>query len=85
MTWGSLKIPLYSYPENDKDLTEEMYSIIHKIYTLLLSIIFVQNLFHSNQYVASYTASALRNVCKSLCEVLIIFSSQSKLEWVDKF
>jgi len=23
MTWGSLKIPLYSYPENDKDLTEK--------------------------------------------------------------
>jgi len=41
MTWGSLKIPLYSYPENDKDLTEKMYSIIHKMYTLLLFIIFV--------------------------------------------
>jgi len=75
MTWGTLKIPLYSCPENDKDLTEKMYSIIHKVYTLLLSIIFVQNLFHSNQYVASYTASAPRNVCKPLCEVLIILSS----------
>jgi hypothetical protein len=23
MTWGCLKIPMYSYPENDKDLTEK--------------------------------------------------------------
>jgi hypothetical protein len=64
MTWGSLKIPLYSYPENDKDVTEKMYSVIHKIYPLFLSIYFVQNLFHSNQYVASYTASAPGNARK---------------------
>jgi len=57
------------------DLTEKMYSIIHKLYTLLLSTNFVQNLFHSNQYVASYTASAPRNAYKSLYEVFIIFSS----------
>jgi hypothetical protein len=75
MTWDSLKIPLYSYPENDKDLTEKMYSIIHKMYTLLLSTNCVQNVLHCNQYVASYTASAPRNVCKSLGEVFIIFSA----------
>lgn len=66
---------MYSYPENDKDLTEKIYSIIHKMYTFLLSTTFVKNLFHSNQYVACYRLSAPRNARKSVCEVSIIFST----------
>ena len=45
-----------------------MYSIICTMCILLLFTTFEQNLFHSNQYVASYTASAQM-------QVFIIFSS----------
>jgi hypothetical protein len=46
----------------------------------------IQNIFHSDKYLANYAQDMSRNACRSRCKVIIkIIEPNGKLNWHDNF